>query len=175
MPSSGDQARRQSRGISAAAHGGASSGLCGSRDPAANVRALRERKEEIAKHELAQAMGRLSDSEQRLRDVEDRLAAAHEGQRGAGAQGAMSAADLVANQAFVERVEQQRRHGVRELRRSAAEVADRGAALRSAARDHQMLERLKERHHAAHRSELARREGEMLDEIALDRFRRSVA
>lgn len=139
------------------------------------VRALRERKEEMAKQELAQAMGRLSDSEQRLRDVDDRLAAAHEGQRDAGAGGALSSADLIASQAFVERVEQQRRHGVRDLRRSAGEVADRGAALRSAAREHQMLERLKERHHAAHRSELARREGEMLDEIALDRFRRSVA
>lgn len=139
------------------------------------VRALRERKEEMAKQELAQAMGRLSDSEQRLREVDDRLAAAHEGQRDAGAQGALSSADLIANQAFVERVEQQRRHGARELRRSAGEVADRGAALHSAAREHQMLERLKERHHAAHRSELARREGELLDEIALDRFRRSVA
>jgi flagellar FliJ protein len=139
------------------------------------VRALRERKEEIAQQELAEAMGRLSDSEQRLREVDDRLAQAHEGQRGAGTQGALSAEDLIANQAFVERVEQQRRHGVRELRRSAGEVADRGAALRAAAKDHQMLERLKERHRDDHVREMSRREGETLDEIALDRFRRSVA
>jgi flagellar protein FliJ len=139
------------------------------------VRALRERKEEIAKQELAEAMNRLSDSEQRLREVDDRLAQAHEGQRGAGSDGTLSAEDLIANQAFVERVEQMRRNGVRELRRSAGEVADRGAELRTAAREHQMLERLKERHRDAHVRELARREGETLDEIALDRFRRSVA
>jgi flagellar FliJ protein len=139
------------------------------------VRALRERKEEMAQQELADAMNRLSASEQRLREVDDRLAQAHEGQRGAGAQGALSAEDLIANQAFVERVEQQRRHGVRETRRSAGEVADRGAALRAAAKEHQMLERLKERHRDAHVREMARREGELLDEIALDRFRRSVA
>lgn len=139
------------------------------------VRALRERKEEIAKQELAQAMNRLSDDEQRLREVDDRLAEAHEDQRGAGAGGTLSAQDLIANQAFVERVEQMRRHKVRDLRRSASEVADRGAALRTAAKEHQMLERLKERHRDAHVREMARREGEVLDEIALDRFRRSVA
>lgn len=139
------------------------------------VRALRERKEEIAKQELAEAMNRLSDDEQRLREVDDRLAEAHEDQRGAGAGGTLSAQDLIANQAFVERVEQMRRHKVRDLRRSAGEVADRGAALRTAAKEHQMLERLKERHRDAHVREMARREGEVLDEIALDRFRRSVA
>jgi flagellar protein FliJ len=139
------------------------------------VRALRERKEDLAKQELAEAMNRLSDSEQRLREVDDRLAQAHAGQRGAGSEGTLSAEDLIANQAFVERVEQMRRNGVRELRRSASEVADRGAELRTAAREHQMLERLKERHRDAHVRELARREGETLDEIALDRFRRSVA
>lgn len=139
------------------------------------VRALRERREEMAQQDLAEAMSRLSDSQRRLRDVDDRLAEAHQGQRGAGAQGALSAEDLIASQAFVERVEQQRRHGVREMRRSASEVADRGAALRAAAKEHQMLERLKERHRDAHVRETARREGELLDEIALDRFRRSVA
>lgn len=140
------------------------------------VRALRERREEIAKQELAQAMGKLSDSEQRLRDVDDKLADAHADQRGAtSSNDALSAEDLIANQAFVERVEQQRRQGVRELRISENEVADRGAALSAAAKEHQMLERLKERHRDAHVRELARREGEQLDEIALDRFRRNVA
>ena len=140
------------------------------------VRALRERKEEIAKQQLAHAMGRLMDSEQRLREVEDRLAAAHDGQRGAaGSQERLSAEDLIASQAFVERVEQQRRQGAHEVRRGEHDVADRGAALSDAAKEHQMLERLKERHRAAHLHELARREGAMLDEIALDRFRRNVA
>lgn len=140
------------------------------------VRALRERREEIAKQELAHAMGRLSESEQRLREVEDRLKRAHAGQRGAGdSDRSLTSEDLIARQAFVERVEQQRRHGANEVTRSEGEVADRGAALRAAAKDHQMLERLKERHRDAHVRELARREGQLLDEIAIDRFRRSVA
>jgi flagellar FliJ protein len=136
------------------------------------VRALRERKEEIAKQKLAHALGRLLESEERLREVEDQLAAAHEGQRGAAGS---TAEDLIARQAFVERVEQQRRQGAHEVKRVEHDVANRGAALTDAAQEHQMLERLKERHRAAYLRELARREGEMLDEIALDRFRRNVA
>jgi flagellar FliJ protein len=140
------------------------------------VRALRERTEEIAKQQLAQAMSRLMDSEQRLREVEDRLAAAHDGQRGAsGSKEHLSAQDLLASQAFVERVEQQRRQGAHEVMRGEHDVANRGVALSDAAKEHQMLERLKERHRATHLRELARREGAMLDEIALDRFRRNVA
>jgi flagellar FliJ protein len=140
------------------------------------VRALRERKEEIAKQQLAHALGRLLESEERLREVEDQLAEAHEGQRGAaGSTDSLSAQDLIARQAFVERVEQQRSQGAHEVKRVEHDVANRGAALTDAAQEHQMLERLKERHRAAHLREAARREGEMLDEIALDRFRRNVA
>lgn len=140
------------------------------------VRALRERKEEIAKQQLAHALSRLLSSEERLREVEDQLAAALDGQRdAAGSQERLSAQDLIARQAFVERVEQQRTQGAHEVKRSEHDVANRGAALTDAAQEHQMLERLKERHRAAHLREAARREGEMLDEIALDRFRRNVA
>jgi flagellar export protein FliJ len=140
------------------------------------VRALRERKEEIAKQRLAHALSRLLESEERLREVEDQLAVAHEGQRGAaGAAESLSAEDLIARQAFVERVEQQRRQGAHEVKRVEHDVANLGAALTDAAQEHQMLERLKERHRTAHLREVARREGETLDEIALDRFRRNVA
>ncbi len=140
------------------------------------VRALRERKEEIAKQQLAHALSRLLANEERLREVEDQLAAALDGQRGAAdSSDSLSAQDLIARQAFVERVEQQRRQGTHEVKRSEHDVANRGAALTDAAQEHQMLERLKERHRAAHLRELARREGETLDEIALDRFRRNVA
>jgi flagellar protein FliJ len=140
------------------------------------VRALRERREEIAKQELANAMGKLLDSERNLQECEHRLAAAHAGQRDTAAnERVLSAADLIARQAFVERVEQLHRHGARELERSESEVASRGAALNLAAQEHQMLQRLKDRHEAEHVQELSRREGLALDEIALDRFRRSVA
>lgn len=140
------------------------------------VRALRERKEEIAKQELAQAMGRLCDSERRLREVNEQLARAHARQRGAtAAERVVSGTDLIARQAFVENVEQQRRHGMRDVRRSEGEVAQRGAALSLAAQEHKMLQRLKERDRADHVREVVRREGEALDEMALDRFRRSLA
>ncbi len=140
------------------------------------VRALRERREEIAKQELASAMGKLLESERNLRECDHRLAAAHAGQREPAAQErVLSAADLAARQAFVERVEQLRRHGEREVARGESEVASRDAALSVAAQEHRMLQRLKDRHEAEHARELSRREGLALDEIALDRFRRSVA
>lgn len=139
------------------------------------IRALRERKEEIAKQELAQAMGRLCDSERRLREVKEQLARAHARQRGAAAERVISGRDLIAGQEFVESVERQHRHGVRDVRRSQGEVSQRDAALNLAAQEHQMLQRLKERDRVDHVREVARREGEALDEVALDRFRRSVA
>lgn len=140
------------------------------------VRALRERKEDLAKQELALALGRLSDSEGAVHAASERLARAQQERRSAAtANGACSGADLLAGQAFLERVEHQRSAGVEALERSELEVADRGAALSRAAQEHQMLERLKQRHHNEHMRELARREGAMLDEIAIDRFRRSTA
>lgn len=139
------------------------------------VRALRERREEIARRELATAMSSLLERERQLREVDDRLAAAHAGQRGAATQRTLSAADLAARQAFVERVEQQRQRQAHQLAHSESEVASRGAALSLAAQEHQMLQRLKDRHKTEHAREISRREGQVLDEIALDRFRRNVA
>lgn len=139
------------------------------------VRALRERKEELAKQDLALALGKLADSEDKLRDAGTRLERAREDHSHAVRNQTFSGADLRAGQAFLERVEAQRSAGVEELRRSESEVADRGAALSVAAQEHQMLERLKRRHKAEHVRELARIEGATLDEIAIDRFRRSTA
>ncbi|HEY1687865.1 MAG TPA: flagellar export protein FliJ [Solirubrobacteraceae bacterium] len=140
------------------------------------VRALRERKEDLAKQELALALGRLSDSEGALHAASERLAQAQQERRSATtAADTFSGADLRAGQAFLERVEHQRSTGVEALKRSELEVVDRGAALSKAAQEHQMLERLKQRQRDEHMRELARREGAMLDEIAIDRFRRSTA
>ena len=47
--------------------------------------------------------------------------------------------------------------------------------LTAAASEHEMLKRLKERHRSEHEREAARREGNMLDEIAAVRFGRSPA
>lgn len=137
------------------------------------VRALRERRKDIARQDLALALGRLSDSEDLLKSTEMRLEQAREQQRYDDR--ALSGEELLARQAFLEQVEQQRSFGAQQLARSEGEVADRGTALGIAAQEHEMLERLKERQRLAHDHELRRREGQVLDEIALDRHRRRVA
>lgn len=140
------------------------------------VRALRERKEDLARRDLAEAIAQLSDSRERLRAIDAHLQQARAEQRLAGtASTAVSGAELQARQAFVERVEAQRSADARELERHEHVVADRDALLGEAARDHEMLERLKERKRGEHEREAQRRESQTLDEIAIDRFRRSAA
>jgi flagellar FliJ protein len=140
------------------------------------VRALREHKEDLAREALARAVTQRAGSQSRLQSVEDHLAQARAEQRLAATESpTISAAELLARQAFVEHVEAQRTMGMRELERHEADVADRDAQLGRAAREHQMLERLKERHRAEHLREAGRRESRLLDEIALNRFRRSAA
>lgn len=120
-------------------------------------------------------MGRLTINEDRLRAADARLAQAREDQRAASAGGALSGPDLLAQQAYLERVEEQRSDGAREMRRSESEVEDRNVVLSRAAQEHEMLKRLKERHRGEHQREQARRENKALDEIAIERFRRHAA
>jgi flagellar protein FliJ len=140
------------------------------------VRALRERREDLARQALAQALDRRSDSQAHLEQVETHLEQARTQQRQAtGPAATATAAELLARQAFVEHVETQRLAGLRELERHDHEVSDRDVELGSAARDREMLERLKERQRTEHHREFERQESGTLDEIALDRFRRSAA
>ena len=74
---------------------------------------------------------------------------------------------LVAAQAYLERTEQERRAAELELGRREAEVDARRTALQPAARERQVLERLKDRRKADHVRELDRREGVLLDEMAM--------
>jgi flagellar export protein FliJ len=143
------------------------------------VRALRQRKEDLARQRLARAVSELSGSQDRLRAVEEHLEQAYSHQRVdlgvGGSTTLLSAAELLAHQAFVEHVEAQRTMGMRELERHEADVADCDTQLGLAAREHEMLERLKERQRSEHKVHAERRENELLDEIALQRFRRSAA
>jgi flagellar export protein FliJ len=140
------------------------------------VRAVRERKEKLAQQELARAISLRSSTEADLRTSEEHLAQAHSEQRSAvSAAPSLSAAELLARQAFLERVEAQRRQHARDLAQREAEVVDRGAALATAASEHEMLNRLRERHRGEHDREIARRERNVLDEIAVNRFGRSPA
>jgi len=135
------------------------------------VRALRERGEDLAKEELAGALSRRSDCEERLRTATQTLAAAREQQRDL-AGSPTSAVDLIARQQYLERIERDRVAGQQDLVRHEAEVEQRRVALVAAARDRQALERLKERQRADHVRELARIEGAAMDEIALTLHRR---
>jgi len=140
------------------------------------VRAVRERKEKLAQRQLADALSRRSSSVSQLQSAEDRLEHAREEQRSAVSQpGALSGDELLARQAFLERTEAQRTMRERELKQREAEVAARGAELTTAATEHEMLNRLRERRRSEHDREAARRESSVLDEIAVTRFTRSRA
>ena len=140
------------------------------------VRAVRERKEKLAQQELARSMSRLSDTRAELRSAEARVRTAQAEQRTASAAAEpVGAAELHARQAFLERVEASRSHHAQDVRRGEAEVADLGAKLAAAAVEHEMLNRLRDRHRSEHDREAARRESNLTDEIAGARAGRSVA
>ncbi len=142
------------------------------RFPLERLRALRERGEDLAKQELAGALHRQASCAERLRAMGEQVAGAFAAQREASGGGPASAADLVAHQAYLERMEQAREAGQLDLERHDAEVGARRDALREAARERQALERLKERRRADHERAVARAEGAALDEIASIQHRR---
>jgi flagellar protein FliJ len=140
------------------------------------VRAVRERAEKLAKQDLAQAISRRSSTEDELRATEANIAQAHVEQRSvAAAAGPISAGELQVRQSFLERIEAQRNGHARELAQREAEVAESDAKLAAAASEHEMLNRLRERHRGEHDREAARVERNSLDEIASSRFGRSSA
>jgi flagellar FliJ protein len=141
------------------------------RFPLERIRALRERSEDLAKQELAGALSRRTSCVDRLRAVGDEISSAFAAQRAVGTAPAGSH-DLLAHQAYLERIEQARQASELDLGRHDAEVAARRDALREAARERQALERLKERRRADHARSAARAEGLVLDEIALAQHRR---
>jgi len=139
------------------------------------VRMVRERREKIAKQELARAIAERSSVEEQLRAAEEHLERAHEHQRDVAAGGSTSPSELQARQAFLERVEAQAGMHARELGVREEEVAARDEQLTVAAGEHEMLKRLRERRRGEHQRELARIEGNALDEIAARSVRRGAA
>jgi flagellar FliJ protein len=138
------------------------------------VRALRERHEDAAKQELAGAMQRHRRCEDEVQAAAARLADARAAQLDV-TRGPSSSADLLARQAYLERAERAHHATQQDLQRQEIELAQRREALTQAARERQALERLKENRRADHEREVARREGLMLDEIAINGFRRRAA
>jgi flagellar FliJ protein len=87
----------------------------------------------------------------------------------------ITATDLIARQAYLEKAEKVHLAGRRELYRHEMELNRRRDALTEAAKERQALERLKERRRRDHEKEAARLEGLALDEIAINGFRRNAA
>jgi flagellar FliJ protein len=135
------------------------------------VRALRERKEELAKEELAASLALRLRGEAMLRAASDNVEQARGLQRAA-AGSAMTAQELQAAQAYLERTERERLSAELDLDRRDAEVDARRTALQNAAREREVLERLKERRANEHRREADRRAGAILDEMAITMHRR---
>ena len=133
------------------------------------VRALRERREDEAKLQLAGAMASRNECQQALSTAADQVQSARDAQL---PKGPSSAEDLVSRQAYLERVESLHRATKNQLQHHERNVAGHRDALTEAARDRQALERLKANRLADHTREVARQDAAALDEIAINGFRR---
>ncbi len=140
------------------------------------VRAVRERKEMLAQQELAKSLQRMSGTQAELRGTEADLEQAQAEQRTMASEpGIVDAAELQARQAFLESVEARRSRQALDLTQTEAEVAERNAMLVTAAGEHEMLNRLRDRRRGEHDRETARTENKLLDEMAGARAQRSLA
>jgi flagellar FliJ protein len=135
------------------------------------VRALRERAEDLAKEEYASSLAHRLEGAAMLRAAAEQRDQARAAARPA-QDLALSGTDLLASQAWLERVERARQAAELELDRREAEVDARRTALVNAARERHALERLRERSAAEHALETSRREGYELDELAAAGHRR---
>jgi flagellar protein FliJ len=138
------------------------------------VRALRERAEDEAKEAFAGAMLERVRSEQEMEDAAKRVTQAREAQLDATA-APISATELMARQAYLERSERAHQASRDDLNRRDQALEERREELTEAARDRQALERLKENRRVEFVREQARIEAADLDEIALNGFRRRAA
>jgi flagellar FliJ protein len=138
------------------------------------VRSLRERAEERAREALAQELALRLRGAAVLEQALAATAAARDNGLAAQRSGA-PAGDLLATQLWIERSERVTREAAHDLDRQDAEVAARRAALSGAAREREVIEKLKRRKAADHEREWARRAQNELDEIALGVHRRGRA
>jgi flagellar FliJ protein len=138
------------------------------------VRSLRERAEERAREDLAHELRLRLRGEAMLLEATEAASAATQTGRDAVTSRA-TGMDLIAAQAYIERAERTKREAALDLDRQDAEVAARRAALQTAARDRQVMDKLEQRQRADHNAEWARKAQGALDEVALSVHRRGVA
>jgi flagellar protein FliJ len=139
------------------------------------VRSLRERAEDTAREELARELSHRVRGEALLRQATSAVSSARDAGRDTVLKAGASGADLLAAQAWMERVERHRLDAVADLDQRDAEVARSRAALTEAAREREVIERLKRKRRADHDAEALRRSQIVLDEVALTVYRRGSA
>jgi flagellar export protein FliJ len=137
------------------------------------VRSLRERAEDQAKEEYASSLAHRMDGVAMLRAAAEQRDRARAEARPA--ETALSGTDLLASQAWLDRLELARQAAELELDRREAEVDARHTALVNAARERHALERLSEKRRAEHALEMNRREAYELDELAAAGHRRRMS
>ena len=138
------------------------------------VRELREHVESQAKEELAASLHQRVRGAAMLAAASEELASAAASARPA--EGAcVNAADLVAHERWMQALRREQETKALSLDRLDAEVDARRGSLGDASREREVLERLKARRAAEHRTQLARREAVELDEIALQMHTRRAA
>ena len=135
------------------------------------VRALRERAEDQAKEDYAASLAYRLEGAAMLRAAAEHRDHARSSVRPA-ADAALSGMDLLAAQAWLDRLELAREAAELELDRREAEVEARHIALVRAASERHALERLSEKRRAEHAVEMNRREAYELDELAAAGHRR---
>ncbi|HET9074882.1 MAG TPA: flagellar export protein FliJ [Solirubrobacteraceae bacterium] len=138
------------------------------------VRALRERSEDQAKQALADSLLQERQAEAGVAAAAAEISAARTALSGSGVT-PVDAVTIRAHQAYLERAERLHRQSVVALQGTQALTESRRDELVEAARARQTLDRLHDRSLAAHRAESGRRERALLDEIALNTFRRGAA
>jgi len=138
------------------------------------VRTLRESAEEAAREELARELSHRVRGEALLRQATHAASAARAAGRDKAATGA-TGADLMAAQVWMERAERRRQDAVADLHRLEGEVARSRGALAEAAREREVIERLKRKQRADHDAEALRVAQIALDEVALTVHRRGTA
>lgn len=137
------------------------------------VREVRVHEEDLAREAFAASLTLRARGVALLADAQARAAAAR--QRAATESAPRSGADLIATQAWLERVQRSQEQAKIDLGLKEAAVEARRADLTSAGQRRQALERLKDRQRDAHRADSARREAGLLDEMAINGHMRKVA
>lgn len=130
------------------------------------VRALREQREEQAKEALAHELALKRSEEARAAAAASRLAKART--NAAPTSGAVGdGRELVAHQKYIERVERERLIAQAELNARERAVDYRRDGLAEAARDREVLERIKERERRAHGKQVEAAEERLRDDVVL--------